>query len=424
MESSINRKEKLIMTASSHSTFIKNFISLLCVAAFCGSVGAVRAADHGDAPNVAGDQACDIADVYFFLDPNNNNKVVLIGTFRGFMVPGEAVNFGIFDPNVRYRFEIENTGDARPNAFVDITFDKRAADPGPAPRQILQVPRHQTATVRLPNGATFTAPAFNPSLGSTPPPQMVTYNAGGTGVDFFAGEVDDPFFFDLPAFGRFIASVRNGNPDPTVFNRARDTFAGYNILSIALRFPVSMLRGNSNIIGVDFKAQRATQEIQDDGRITRSGPYRTLDRMGNPAVNVALVPFNRKDEYNAANTQDDANGQFAADIVATLQALGTNASNINTLAQVAVLHGDFLHLDVSIPNFGHGGGENPAASFPNGRRLRDDVIDILLNIITNGALTTGDNVDANDVPFGNTFPFLAPPHQPLARGVIDDKTRN
>jgi hypothetical protein len=412
------------MIATSHSTLVKTFISLLCAATLCGSVGAVRAADHGDAPNVAGDQACDLADVYFFLDPNNNNKVVLIGTLRGFIVPGEAVNFAIFDRNVRHRFEIENTGDARPDAFVDVTFDKRAANPGPPPRQILQVPRPQTATVRLPDGATFTAPVFNPSLGSSPPPQMVTYNAGGTGVDFFAGEVDDPFFFDIPAFGRFIASVRNGSPDPTVFNRARDTFAGYNILSIAMRFPVSMLRGSSNIIGVDFLAQRATQEIQDDGRITRSGPFHTLDRMGNPAVNVALVPFNRKDEYNAANTQDDANGQFAGAIVATLQALGTNASNINTLAQVAVLHGDMLHLDVSIPNNGPGGGHNAAGSFPNGRRLRDDTIDILLNIITNGALTTGDNVNANDVPLGNTFPFLAPPHQPLATGVIDDNTRN
>jgi hypothetical protein len=253
---------------------------------------------------------------------------------------------------------------------------------------------------------------------------MVTYNAGGTGVDFFAGEVDDPFFFDIPAFGRFIASVRNGNPDPTVFNRARDTFAGYNILSIALRFPVSMLRGSSNIVGVDFLSQRGTQEIQEGGRITRSGPFHTLDRMGNPAVNVALVPFNRKDEYNAASTQDDANGQFAAGIVATLQALGTNPSNINTLAEIAVLHGDILRLDVSIPNSGPGGGHNQAASYPNGRRLRDDVIDILLNIITNGALVTGDNVDANDVPLGNTFPFLAPPHQPRATGVIDDNTRN
>jgi hypothetical protein len=396
----------------------------LSAAALYLSQAIARAADHGDAPNVAGDQACDLADVYFFLDPNNNNKVVLIGTLRGFMVPGEAVNFGIFDPNVRYRFEIENTGDARRDAYIDISFDKRAANPGPAPRQILQVPRAQTARVRLPNGETFTAPVFNPSLGSSPPPQMVTFNAGGTGVDFFAGEVDDPFFFDIPAFGRFVASVRNGSPDPSLLMRGRDTFAGYNILSIALRFPVSMLRGTSNIIGVDFLSQRATQEIQDGGRIIRSGPFHTLDRMGNPAVNVALVPFNRKDEYNAANTEDDAAGQFASGIVATLRALGTSTSNINILAEVAVLHGDFLRLDVSIPNSGPGGGGNQAASFPNGRRLRDDVIDILLNIITNGAIVSGDNVNANDVPLGNTFPFLAPPHQPLATGVIDDKTRN
>ncbi len=381
------------MIATSHSTFVKTFISFFYAAALCGSIGAVRAADHGDAPNVAGDQACDLADVYFFLDPNNNNKVVLIGTLHGFIVPGEAVNFAIFDPHVRYRFEIENTGDARRDAVIDVTFDKRVADPGPSPRQILQVPRAQTATVRLPNGETFTAPVFNPSLGSTPPPQMVTYNAGGTGVDFFAGEVDDPFFFDIPAFGRFIASVRNGDPDPS-------------------------------LLMLDFLAQRATQEIQDNGRITRSGPFHTLDRMGNPAVNVALVPFNRKDAYNAASTEDDANGQFAGGIVATLRALGTSMSNINILAGVAVVHGDFLRVDVSIPNSGPGGGGNPQASFPNGRRLRDDVIDILLNIITNGAIVTGDNVNANDVPLGNTFPFLAPPHQPRATGVIDDKTRN
>ena len=282
----------------------------------------------------------------------------------------------------------------------------------------------QTATVKLPNGRRFTAPVLNPSFGSTPPPQVVTYNAGGTGVDFFAGEVDDPFFFDIPAFGRFIASIRNGSPDPSLLMRGRDTFAGYNILSIALRFPVSMLRGTSNIIGADFLAQRATQEIQEGGRIVRSGPFHTLDRMGNPAVNVALVPFNRKDQYNAASTEDDADGQFASGIVATLRALGTSTSNINILAEVAVLHGDFLRLDVSIPNSGPGGGGNQAASFPNGRRLRDDVIDILLNIISNGAIVSGDNVNANDVPLGNAFPFLAPPHQPLATGVIDDKTRN
>jgi len=387
-----------------------------------------RAADHGDAPNVAGDQISDLADVYFFLDPNDNSKAVLILTERGFIVPGEAVNFAIYDPNVRYTFQIENTGDARPDRFITVSFDKRSAVPGPPGAEILQVPRAQTATVALPNGTQFTAPVLNPSLAANSPSQAsaTTLNAGGTGVDFFAGETDDPFFFDIPAFGRFIASVRSGSPDPSQFNRARDTFAGYNILAIALRVPVSMIKGGRNVIGLSAISERAFPVMNKNGKGNPRGNvvFKQIDRMGNPAVNVALVPFNRKDEYNASTTEDDAAGKFAGDIVATLQTLGTSPANINILAGVAVLNGDFLRLDVSAANTGTGGGNNAGSGFPNGRRLQDDVIDILLTIITNGALTTGDNVNANDVAFGDNFPFLAPTQQPRAPGTIDDNTRN
>src|SRR5205823_5629298 len=136
--------------------------------------------------------------VYFFLDPSDNSKAVLILTERGFIVPGEAVNFAIFDSKVSYRFEIENTGDAKPDLFIDVTFDERVANPGPAGKEILEVPKAQTATIRLPTGATFTAPVLNPSLSGSPPAQTVTTDPS-SGVSFFAGEVDDPFFFDIPA---------------------------------------------------------------------------------------------------------------------------------------------------------------------------------------------------------------------------------
>src|SRR5215204_2042392 len=90
--------------------------AVLGVCAYFGPATApATAADHGDAPFIAGDQACDIADVYFFLDPNDNTQVFIGATFRGFIASGENVNFGIFDPNVRYRFLIENTGDAVPD---------------------------------------------------------------------------------------------------------------------------------------------------------------------------------------------------------------------------------------------------------------------------------------------------------------------
>src|SRR3954447_6257373 len=70
----------------------------------------VRAADHGDAPALAQDQGADIADVFLFMDPAGDGKsdVVLIATVHGFITPGEAVNFGVFDPAIKYHFELFN----------------------------------------------------------------------------------------------------------------------------------------------------------------------------------------------------------------------------------------------------------------------------------------------------------------------------
>src|SRR5205823_5472779 len=156
----------------------------------------------------------------------------------------------------------------------------------------------------------------------------------------------------------------------------------YNILTIALRVPRDLIRGEStnNKIGVDAVSLRARQTI-DGAAIRSNGKFHQLDRSGNPAVNVALIPFARKNEYNAATTADDAKGQFAADIVGILKGLGTDDAHIAILAGVAVTHGDFEHIDLSIANSGPGGGNNAGAGFPNGRRPSDDVIDIILTII-------------------------------------------
>ena len=54
----------------------------------------------------------------------------------------------------------------------------------------------------------FFAPATVPSLAATAPTPVVTDDPSG--VKFFAGEVDDPFFFDIPGFNRFVGSVLAG----------------------------------------------------------------------------------------------------------------------------------------------------------------------------------------------------------------------
>lgn len=376
----------------------------------------IKASDHGDAPINSNDQAIDQGDTYAFLDPNDNSKVIIALTTRGFIVPGEAVNFGFFDSRVRYRFEIETTGDARSDQSINITFNERTSPTTP-----------QTATVELPFGQVFTAPTTLPTLAAAPNPPTITTDTA-SGVAFFAGEVDDPFFFDIPGFARFRASVLAGAPDPTLFNRGRDSFSGYNILAIALSVPATLFRlqrtsGNpdANIIGVQSLTQRREDTFITRAGIVSAGKFRTLDRSGNPALNALVIPFGRKDEYNFATPLDDSRGQFAGDIIATLGALGTNATNIGILASVYVVNGDYLRLNISVANTGTGGGTNAAAGFPNGRRLGDDVVDTFLFFVANQNVLR-DNVNSNDVPFRDTFPFLAPPQQPRASG--DDNTRN
>ena len=377
-----------------------------------------NAADHAEATLVAGDPGADLADVFAFLDPNDNSKVVLALDVEGFVVPSELLNLSFFAPDVTYRLEIENTGDAAPDQTIDITFSQQTSRSQP-----------QTATIKLPNGRVFTAPTTVQTLNATANPFVVTTDPA-SGASFFAGLTDDPFYFDIVGFNRFVASVLAGSPDPTKLQRGRDSFAGYNIHMIALELPAAMLKGPAgNIIGVNGVTLRdkQTHRIEDGGDRT-NGKLVQVDRMATPAVNTALIPFPRKNEYNASTPVDDAAGKFAGDIVGTLTALGTNATDIGILANVAVVHGDYLRLDLSIPNTSVGFGERVTTpgytGFPNGRRPGDDTIDDLLYFITNQAITNGDNVNGNDVPLGNTFPFFAPPQQPRASGVIDDNTRN
>jgi uncharacterized protein DUF4331 len=383
-----------------------------------------RAADHGDAPFVSGSVPnADLGDGFLFLDPNDNSRLVIAMTLQGFIPAGEAVNFSVFDHLLTYRFELETTGDARPDRFITVKFSRKVTSG--------VTPQTATITIERRNGrrlARFTAPTTPSNLSGTSPTPVVTRVTTRLGVvDFFAGEVDDPFNFDIPGFARFVGPALDTdpstNPNPAVLQRGRDTFAGYNNIAIALRFPVSLVgRPRGNIVGLNA----TTRGFRID-RPNRPGrPDQQLDRAGNPAVNVALIPFPRKDEHNRATTEDDANGRFADSIVATLRALGTNQTGIDLLASLAVTNGDFLRVNLGIPNTGLGGGDNPQAAFPNGRRLGDNVITTILAVVTNGAVTTGTSTGPNEQLLGNAFPFFPPTHQPFTPGPAgeDDRTRN
>lgn len=419
------------------------------------------ASDHIDGPQLANDHASDINDMYLFLDPNDNSQVVMVMTINPFLISSEIIGQAIFDHNLRYRFEIENSGDAQTDRFVDVRFT-RGVGRETAP---------QTATVTLPTGRSFTAPTNIPSQGADvadiqPPPLTVTTDPT-SGASIFAGITDDPFFLDNTAANRFVLSSVSspGNPNRAVFaNRAgfnatdgsdpnadtqtlaplqagnlgqnqgpgRDTYSGFSTLTIAVRVPAAMLRGTpteanlqGNLLGLNGVTQRQRfQIVQTSGQVAASGRFVTVDREGVPLVNNGLIPPSRKDEYNGATPVDDAAGRFRADLITSLDNFGTNAASQTMLLNMIQVNGDLVRLDLRVPNTGPGGGNNTTGGPANmgGRRLGDDVADATFTLINNGQ-PLGDFVDRNDFVFGDVFPFVTPQVMPNPNGINSRDTR-
>ncbi|HXH31931.1 MAG TPA: DUF4331 family protein [Bacteriovoracaceae bacterium] len=406
---------------------LRNFVPCLMAGALALNFCTMDsfASDHIDSPTLAHDHATDLNDTWAFLDPNDNTQMVLMMSTNPFLLSAEIIGQAIWDSNVRYRFEIETTGDAKADKYVDVRFSKGVGR--------LQT---QDATITLPGGWKFKAKTTVSLQGDTPPELVVTTDKK-TGTQFFAGAVDDPFFLDNTAANRFVLSsiMTPGSPDRSVFSargtsipNGRDTYAGFNALVTAIRIPVALLKGKdagadgpNKEIGVNSVVQRQKiQVVGTKGDVTGMGAWRTLDRDGTPLVNNGLIPANMKNEYNASTTSDDARGKFKKVLTQSLKNFGTNDEFIGKILAVVQARGDILRVKTNVPNTG----SNPEGGFPNGRRLADDVSDMVFTLINNGALLT-DFVDTNEVPFRSTFPFVADPIQPNPNGVdsADDRTR-
>lgn len=368
------------------------------------------ASNHIDSPLTTQDRGANIADHYAFLDPNDNSKIVLIMSTQGFIVSSEHFGMGIFDPNQRYRWEFASGDDASPRKFIDVYYS-----PG------LGHLTSQTATILLPGGHRFTAPTTVAVQTPHANPPIITTDPT-TGVRFFAGVMDDPFFLDDTGANLFVASsvMHPGHPDRSLLGRreGRNTYAGFNTLITAIELPVSMLKGGSDVIAVDTVTQRQrNQALRPDGEIFGSGDIQTVDREGVPFVNNVLIPPPLKNQFGTSNTAEDARGKFRPAIIASLKALATDDVHIAKILDLVQVHGDFLRLNVKVPNLGPGGGTNVGGGFlrNGGRRLQDDVSTETFTLINNGVRLT-DNVLHDEQPFRNVFPFVADPNQPYPPG--------
>jgi hypothetical protein len=176
--------------------------------------------------------------------------------------------------------------------------------------------------------------------------------------------------------------------------------------------------------------------------------YDRVDRAGMPLV--ATIGISSQDAYNQADPSDDEAGEFLSELgdnfesfLVTLQddlvdidSCADYAESpadpeflVDCLAQlVPYLVPDALGIDTTAP-----------AGFPNGRALADPAVDITLALLTldvvaGASASEGECFDApctatswvgrlgpvaNDAPFSDEFPYLAPPAYDFATDAPD-----
>lgn len=127
--------------------------------------------------------------------------------------------------------------------------------------------------------------------------------------------------------------------------------------------------------------------------------YTQVDRIGIPALNTVFNhrPAFSKTAYNIAGPADDV-ATYTDQFVTVLTAV----ANANPNATAAVLLPDELPVNL--------GSATSNFALLDGRKLSDDATDVALTVVVGVAALQSDNVDANDVAFLNSFPYLAPPN--------------
>jgi hypothetical protein len=298
----------------------------------------------------------------------------------------------------------------------------------------------------------------------------------GTGK-VFVGQRQDPFAVNLGVVFDMVDAPVSALLDPTAIGATASTLDEFNVTTLALEVPKSCLvAGSDPVIGawttaslrqtrvLDPSPKAGYQTTDRDG-----GAWTQVSRLGNPLVNELVIGLKDKDHFNASKPKDD--GQFLSYVTnpsypklleSYLGAAGISPTNIprNDLVTVfltgiagvnkpaAGSPAEEMRLNTAIAavpfdqqnrlgivgNILAGGSDN--AGYPNGRRPKDDIVDITLVAamgglcVANGnanALGFGtdckpsavplgtdvfklnDNVDQAARPFMTTFPYLNTP---------------
>lgn len=427
-------------------------------------VATASASSHREAPAITEDPTADNTDLYAFRSPDAPNTVTLIASYNPLELPYGGPNFHRFSDNALYEIHVDNDGDCSKDITFQFQFRTRVMNGNTFLYNVgpidgidsanLNVKQYYTVrmlkggqTTTLASGL-LTAPAYvgPASYSNYPAVAAQAVHSLSNGVKVFAGPRDDGFFVDLGGvFDLLNIRVLPGNDGGGV-----DGVACKNTHTIAIQVPIAMLTddgqaktdagASDSILGIYATAKRrAVRVLQSEGPASTGGAWMQVSRLGLPLVNEVLIPLERKDLYNQTKPSDDvANfGDVLLDpepakLVNLLFGLPIpDAPRLDILAVLTpngVEACDMLRLNVAVPPSASpdpmGALAGDAAGFPNGRRVFDDVTDILLRVIAGGVLVPGfdiplnnqlgDGVYMNDVPYLNVFPYLGTPHSGFA----------
>ncbi|MEO6132690.1 MAG: DUF4331 domain-containing protein [Saprospiraceae bacterium] len=295
----------------------------------------LSASSHREAPLIANDPLADNTDLYAFRSPDRPDMITIIANYIPAELPYGGPNYYNFGQNIRYEIHIDNDvttpGDdviyrftfdqvnEDPTTFFNIRLGaqnlkttykmERSSDGGVNFATIITdgtVPPNNIGPRSIESGAGLSAPNYRSLITSA-------IRSTNQGENVFCGPVDDPFYVDL-------GGIFDLGDAPRQTSKIRDGVAKYNVHTIALQIPISILQKDGKgvsqatsildgdfVIGVWASASRkAIRTIQADGtNPDDSGNWVQVSRLGMPLTNEAVIPIGYKDKWNFLTPYQD-----------------------------------------------------------------------------------------------------------------------
>jgi hypothetical protein len=255
-----------------------------------------------------------------------------------------------------------------------------------------------------------------------------------TPARMFVGQRQDPFAVNLGTIFDLVNAPVSVITDPTLIGAVANPLADKNITALALEVHKSCLTNGDDVIGgwttASLRQARLLNGAPPAGHQTSEktgGAWVQVSRLGMPLVNEVVIGLKDKDKFNASKPSADAqfadyvtNPSLPALIEIALALPHTAPTNFPRTDLVttfltgikgvnqpkAVTASEMLRLNTAIPpvpfaqqnrlgivgNILANGSDN--AGFPNGRRPKDDVVDIALVAVMGGLCMANGDTDA------------------------------